>query len=84
MALIKCVDCGKEVSDRAKVCPNCGCPIECSVSETHAEENVLINNVENRDSENSTISNEDISSYGNGGMCLNCEICSFPHCSFGK
>ena len=33
MALIKCVDCGKEVSNRAKVCPNCGCPIECSVSE---------------------------------------------------
>ena len=30
------------------------------------------------------LSFEDISSYGNGGMCLNCEICSFPHCSFGK
>ena len=27
---------------------------------------------------------EDIAAYGNGGMCLNCEICSFPHCSFGK
>ena len=26
----------------------------------------------------------DIASYGNGGMCLSCEICSFPHCSFGK
>lgn len=31
MALIKCVDCGKEVSDRASICPNCGCPIECSL-----------------------------------------------------
>ena len=30
------------------------------------------------------LSFEDIASYGNGGMCLNCEICSFPHCSFGK
>ena len=30
------------------------------------------------------LSFKDISSYGNGGMCLNCEICSFPHCSFGK
>lgn len=30
------------------------------------------------------LSFEDISKYGNGGMCLNCEICSFPHCSFGK
>lgn len=24
MALIKCPECGKEVSDNAKVCPNCG------------------------------------------------------------
>lgn len=30
------------------------------------------------------LSLEDIAMYGNGGMCLNCEICSFPHCSFGK
>ena len=27
MALIKCKECGKEVSDKAKTCPNCGCPI---------------------------------------------------------
>lgn len=27
MALIKCVECGKEISDRASICPNCGCPI---------------------------------------------------------
>lgn len=27
---------------------------------------------------------EDIAAYGNGGMCLSCEVCSFPHCSFGK
>lgn len=30
------------------------------------------------------LSLEDIAMYGNGGMCLNCGICSFPHCSFGK
>ena len=28
MALIKCKECGHEVSDKASVCPNCGCPIE--------------------------------------------------------
>lgn len=28
MALIKCPECGKEVSDKAKTCPNCGCPID--------------------------------------------------------
>lgn len=27
MALIKCVECGKEISDRADTCPNCGCPV---------------------------------------------------------
>lgn len=28
MALIKCTECGREVSDKASVCPNCGCPIK--------------------------------------------------------
>lgn len=27
MALIKCPECGKEVSDKAQACINCGCPI---------------------------------------------------------
>lgn len=27
MALIKCPECGKEISDKASSCPNCGCPI---------------------------------------------------------
>lgn len=27
MALIKCPECGKEISDKANSCPNCGCPI---------------------------------------------------------
>ncbi len=28
MALVKCPDCGKLVSERASVCPDCGCPKE--------------------------------------------------------
>lgn len=28
MALIKCPECEKDVSDKAPSCPNCGCPIE--------------------------------------------------------
>ncbi len=28
MALIKCPECGKEISERAQSCPNCGCPIQ--------------------------------------------------------
>lgn len=27
MALIKCDDCGREVSDRASTCPQCGAPV---------------------------------------------------------
>lgn len=27
MALIKCLECGKEISDKAVSCPNCGNPI---------------------------------------------------------
>ena len=28
MALIKCKECGREISDKASVCPHCGCPVE--------------------------------------------------------
>ena len=28
MALIKCIECGKEISDKANACIHCGCPIE--------------------------------------------------------
>lgn len=27
---------------------------------------------------------EDIAAYGHGGLCLDCNVCTFPHCSFGK
>ena len=30
MALIKCADCGKEISDKAKACIHCGCPVDVS------------------------------------------------------
>lgn len=33
MALIKCGECGKEVSSKAVACPYCGCPIEETVKE---------------------------------------------------
>lgn len=32
MALIKCPECCKEISDKASACPNCGCPIEADES----------------------------------------------------
>lgn len=27
---------------------------------------------------------KEISAYGEGGLCLNCQICTFPNCGFGK
>lgn len=42
MALIKCPECGKEISDKAGTCPNCGCPIQ---SEQKAEETPPVNTV---------------------------------------
>ena len=35
MALIKCPECGKEISDQAKSCPGCGKPIEIKESTTN-------------------------------------------------
>lgn len=33
MALIKCADCGREISSKATSCPFCGCPVEEIVKE---------------------------------------------------
>ncbi len=30
------------------------------------------------------LTNEDIAAYGHGGLCMECEVCRFPECSFGK
>ena len=46
MALINCPECGKQVSDRAQACPDCGCPINTppliSVPNTADEVNKLL------------------------------------------
>ena len=39
MALIKCKECGKEISDQSKTCPNCGAKTETSI---HKKHNVII------------------------------------------
>ena len=30
------------------------------------------------------LTKEDLSTYGEGGLCLSCSICHFPDCGFGK
>lgn len=41
MSLIKCKECGTDVSDKASACPNCGCPID--VIEKAIEEQKVAN-----------------------------------------
>ena len=33
MSLIKCPECGKDMSDKAPSCPSCGCPIDVVIAE---------------------------------------------------
>lgn len=40
MALINCPECGKEVSDKAKICPKCGYSIEVYVKRKEQEESL--------------------------------------------
>lgn len=30
------------------------------------------------------IGRKEIAQYGHGGLCMTCEVCSYPHCPFGK
>lgn len=39
MALIRCSDCEKEFSDKAKACPNCGCPRNDEMEKVEIYEN---------------------------------------------
>ena len=36
MALINCPECGKQISDRAEACPNCGCPLALQAPSTQS------------------------------------------------
>ena len=39
MALIKCPECGNEVSDKAVSCPQCGCPLVASITIPYEDTN---------------------------------------------
>ena len=39
MALIKCEECGKEISSRASACPNCGCPVSIQTVQVNQFDN---------------------------------------------
>lgn len=41
MALIKCKECGKEISDQAATCPNCGCPVKSQEPQLNPGETIV-------------------------------------------
>ena len=46
MALIKCSECGHEVSDKAERCPNCGCPLSYIIENTKERQAEILHNRE--------------------------------------
>lgn len=46
MALIICSECGKQFSDKAKACPNCGCPTELIEKTTVGEPEFIVEETE--------------------------------------
>ena len=42
MALIKCIECGNEISNKAEVCPNCGCPVSETVKEKNNKKKKML------------------------------------------
>lgn len=56
MSMINCPECGKEISDKAEKCPNCGCPSSEWIKET--DENDLekvVKEITEKYNENETI-----------------------------
>ncbi|HMG47512.1 MAG TPA: zinc ribbon domain-containing protein [Allosphingosinicella sp.] len=42
MALIKCEDCGRDVSDRAPACPNCGAPVAANADQQSGPDKISL------------------------------------------
>ena len=38
MALVKCFECGREISDQAEACPGCGAPVPFSVKQKSSQQ----------------------------------------------
>lgn len=44
MALVKCAECGKEISDKAAACPNCGAPVAAQLHQAPVADALIFKN----------------------------------------
>lgn len=65
MALIKCPECGKMFSDKAKCCPECGCPIEQALEEDKKSDET---NTSSSEEDNSSWISDCISGYARNAI----------------
>ena len=49
MAIIKCIECGNDVSDKAESCPHCGYPVNKTIEESNLDKTVIQTNQLNDD-----------------------------------
>lgn len=81
MALIQCTECGHTVSDRAEICPGCGCPVKLILQDIEQQKAEAAASLEEKRSaaeekreRNGCIF--DISDvYAPGGVKLSCHFC---------
>lgn len=75
MALIKCPECGKEVSDKASACIHCGYPLDVKKESTteYQKKNNSATELENRGTDNPVGTSQ--SKSGNGGCLTTLVIC---------
>lgn len=70
MALIKCIDCGKMISDHAPACIHCGCPISISQKpKTTIEPSAPVETKEDEESSTGCLKPL-LVSFGLSGLCL--------------
>lgn len=66
MALIECMECGKQISDKSDVCPNCGCPTSESLRQIEREQH-----------KEDLIYKCPICGFDNKGKTLKCPVCGY-------
>ncbi len=87
MALVKCPECGKQVSEKANSCPNCGYPISKYIETMQEANNTNTVFPENKSEKNDITVTESIKEVFNCSQCGKeyssfAEIC--PHCGYSE